>query len=121
MPKEFSRTKRVSAQIQRELAQLIQFEVKDPRVGLVTVSGVDVSKDLAYAKVYVTALNVDHSIEEVLEALNRAAGFLRHELGKRIKLRVTPELTFLYDATVEKGADMNALINSAIAADQKKH
>ncbi len=121
MPKEFSRTKRVAAQVQRELAQLIQFEVNDPRIGLVTVSGVEISKDLAYAKVYVTALNDDHNVEEVLQGLNSAAGFMRRELGKRIKLRLTPELSFLYDATTQQGADMNTLIKSAIDADQKEN
>ncbi len=119
MPREFSRSKRVEAQIQRELAELIQFEVKDPRVGLITVSGVDVTRDLAYAKVYVTVLDDKHSVEETLEALNRAAGFLRRELGRRMKLRVTPELTFLYDASVERGANLSALINSAIESDKK--
>lgn len=115
MPKEFSRTKRVAAQIQRELAQLIQFEVKDPRVGLVTVSGIDLSRDLAYAKVYVTVLDTGHDIDEVLEALNHAAGFLQRELGKRLSIRVTPHLTFLYDASVERGANLSALIDAAVA------
>jgi ribosome-binding factor A len=119
MPREFSRTKRVAAQIQRELAQLIQFEIKDPRIGLVTVSGVDVSKDLGHAKIYVTMFNTENSVEEVLVVLNHAAGFLQHELGRRIKMRVTPQLTFLYDASVERGANLSALINSAIESGQK--
>jgi len=119
MPREFSRTRRVAAQIQRELAELIQFEVKDPRVGLITVSGVDVTRDLAYAKVFVTVLDSEHSIEEALEALNHAAGYLRRELGRRMKLRITPELTFLYDASVERGANLSALINSALDSDNK--
>jgi ribosome-binding factor A len=114
MPREFSRSKRVAAQIQRELAQLIQFELKDPRLGLVTVSGVDLSRDLAYAKVYVTVLAADESVEEVLETLNKAAGFLRHELGRRLTTRVTPQLTFLYDASVERGANLSALIDKAL-------
>ncbi len=114
MPKEFSRTKRVEAQIQRELAQLIQFEVKDPRVGLVTVSAVEVSSDLAYAKVFVTVLGDDEKIPEMLEGLKRAAGFLRRELGKRLSIRVTPELTFAYDASVTEGARMSALIDSVL-------
>jgi len=114
MPKEFSRTKRVEAQIQRELAQLIQFEVKDPRVGLVTVSAVEVSSDMAYAKVFVTTLGDEESIPEMLEGLNRAAGFLRRELGKRLTIRLTPELTFVYDASVTEGARMSALIDSLV-------
>lgn len=119
MPKEFSRTKRVAAQVQRELAQLIQFELKDPRVGLVTVSAVELSRDLSYAKVYVTVFSVDNNVEETLEGLNKAAGFLRRELGKRLSIRVTPELKFLYDASVEKGANLSALIDKAISGDQK--
>lgn len=118
MPKEFSRTKRVAAQIQRELAELIQFEIKDPRIGLVTVSGVDVTRDLAYAKVYVTLLNPESGVDEALEALNHAAGFLRHELGKRMKLRIVPHITFLYDASVEEGANLSALIDSAVASNR---
>ncbi len=119
MPKEFSRTKRVASQIQRELAQLIQFEVKDPRVGLVTVSGIELSRDLSYAKVYVTVFTVDGNVEEALEGLNKAAGFLRRELGKRLSIRVTPQLKFLYDASVEHGANLSALIDKAIAGDKE--
>ncbi len=115
MPKEFSRTQRVAAQVQRELAQLIQFEVKDPRVGMVTISAVDVSRDLSYAKIYVTVLSVDNDVEKALEGLNKAAGFLRRELGKRLSIRVTPQLTFLYDASIENGANLSALIDKAIA------
>lgn len=120
MPKEFSRTRRVEAQIQRELAQLIQFEIKDPRVGLVTVSGVEVSRDLAHAKVYVTALgNEQHSVDEMLKALNHAAGFLRRELGKHLTTRVTPQLNFVYDASVERGANLSALIDVALGYKEK--
>ncbi|MFC1747255.1 30S ribosome-binding factor RbfA [Pseudomonadota bacterium] len=121
MAREFSRSKRVAAQIQRELAELIQFEVKDPRVGLITVSAVDVTRDLAYAKVFITMFDTEHSVEEAVEALNHAAGYLRRELGRRMKLRITPELTFLYDASVERGANLSALINSAVDSDKKNH
>lgn len=120
MPREFSRTKRVEAQIQRELAQLIQFELKDPRVGLVTVSGVEVSKDLAYAKVFITALGDEqHSVDEMLAALNHAAGFLRRELGKHLTTRVTPQLSFIYDESVERGASLSALIDAALGSKDK--
>lgn len=118
MAKEFSRSQRVGAQIQRELAELIQFEVKDPRVGLVTVSAVEVTRDMAYAKVFITMLDSEHGVDEVLAALNHAAGFLRRELGKRMKLRITPQLTFLYDPSVEYGSTLNALINAALASDR---
>lgn len=117
MAREFSRSQRVAAQIQRELAELIQFEVKDPRVGLVTVSAVEVTRDMAHAKIYITMLDSEKA-EGALVALNHAAGFLRRELGKRMKLRVTPQLVFVYDASVERGANLNALINAAIASDR---
>lgn len=118
MAREFSRSQRVGSQIQRELADLIQFQLNDPRVGLVTVSGVDVTRDMAHAKVYITMFNSEDGVDEVLVALNHAAGFLRRELGKRMKLRITPQLTFLYDASVENGANLNALINAALASDR---
>lgn len=118
MAREFSRSQRVAAQIQRELAELIQFEVKDPRVGLVTVSAVEVSRDMAHAKVYITVLDAENGVEGALAALNHAAGFLRRELGKRMKLRVTPQLAFVYDASVERGSSLNALINAAIESDR---
>ncbi len=118
MAKEFSRSQRVGSQIQRELADLIQFQLNDPRVGLVTVSGVDVTRDMAHAKVYITMFNADNGVEDVLAALNHAAGFLRRELGKRMKLRITPQLVFVYDASVENGANINALINAALASDR---
>jgi len=120
MPKEFSRTKRVASQIQRELAQLIQFEVKDPRVGMVTVSAIELSRDLSYAKVYVTVLSANNEVGEALEGLNKAAGFLRRELGKRLSIRVTPQLTFLYDASVEHGANLSALIDKAVSGSGNK-
>lgn len=120
MPREFSRARRVEAQIQRELAQLIQFEVKDPRVGLVTISGVEVSRDFSHAKVFVTVLDAKHPVPEVLAALNHAAGFLRRELGTRMTLRVLPQLQFVYDASVERGANLSALIDAAVAADRDK-
>lgn len=118
MPKEFNRTQRVAAQIQRELAQLIQFEMKDPRVGLVTVSGVEVSRDLSHAKVYVTVLDQTRDIEGAVEALNHAAGYLRRELGKCVVMRVVPQLHFVYDASVERGANLSALIEAAVASDK---
>ncbi len=122
MAKEYSRSQRIASQMQRELAQLIQFEVKDPRVGLVTVSGVDVSRDFSYAKVYVTVMGDAADIDEMVKALNNAAGFLRRELRKSLTMRSVPQLQFLYDASVEHGANLSALIDAAIASstEQKK-
>ena len=134
------RVQRVADQIQRELASLIQLEVNDPRVGMVSVTGVTVSRDLAYAKVYVTVLNtltedeaVNEStlsepgvldkleVEENIKALNKAAGYLRTLLAKRLSLRSVPKLQFHYDGSVQRGQQLSSLIDSALAADRDLH
>lgn len=121
MPKEYSRTLRIGEQIRRELAVLIQQEVKDPRLGMVTVAHVKVSQDLSHAKVYVTVLGGEQSSAgETLRALNHAAAFLRHELGRRLVLRVMPQLHFVYDESQEDGSRLVSLIDASIAADKKK-
>lgn len=116
MAREFKRTDRVSEQLQRELAQIIQLEIKDPRVGMVTVSGVEVSKDLYYATVFVTFLGIgedDASINAALQILNQASGFIRSAIGKRMKLRVIPEVKFQFDSSITRGSELSALINKA--------
>jgi len=116
MAREFSRTSRIGEMIQRELAQMIQHEVSDPRVGMVTVSHVDVTSDLKYSKVYVTRLATTESEEEIeqcLQGLNRAAGFLRRGLAGRVELRAIPELRFYYDKSLEHGFHMDELISKA--------
>lgn len=123
MPREFSRLDRVADQLQRELAQLIQREIKDPRVGMVTINSVDVSKDLAVADIYVTVMGKD-TLEEVkpsIEALNHAAGFLRNEVARAMMLRIVPKLRFHYDPTVVQGRYMSTLIDKAIAQDKQQH
>ncbi len=118
MPREFSRSQRVAAQIQRELAQLVRDEVKDPRLSTVTFCGVDVSRDLAYAKVYVAVLGKDQKeTEDVVVALNKAAAFLRRSLAGRLKMRVVPALQFRYDESLERGARLSALIDQALGDD----
>jgi ribosome-binding factor A len=135
-----SRVQRVADQIQRDLATLIQMEVNDPRVGMVSVTGVDVSRDLAHAKVYVTVMNSltdDHKvndstlsepgdldkleIEDNLKALNKAAGYLRTLLAKRLNTRSVPKLQFHYDASIERGQRLSSLIDNALAADREQH
>jgi len=132
------RVQRVADQIQRELATLIQLEVKDPRVGMVSITGVDVSRDLAYAKIFITVLNtlsddgeVNDStlsapgeldkleIEENLKALKKASGFLRTMLAKRLRIRSVPKLEFHYDGSIERGQQLSSLIDDALAADRK--
>jgi ribosome-binding factor A len=120
MPKDFERTRRVGEQLQRELAILIQQEIMDPRVGMITVYAVEVTKDLAHAKVFITSLNESQPHKDTIEALQHAAGFLQHELGKRLKLRTIPRLKFVYDESIERGTTLSALIDSAIEQDQKK-
>ena len=115
MPREFPRTRRVGEQLQRELAVLVRDEIKDPRLGMVSISGADVSRDLAYATVYVSVLGDDTAVTESLAVLNRAAGFLRHRLGQSMRLRSVPQLKFEFDSSLRDGARMDALIDAAIS------
>ena len=122
MPAEFSRTQRLGEQIKRDLALLIQRELKDPRIGMVTVNFVDLSKDLSYADVNVTALVTDDSDEKIIESLtilNEASTFLRMELGRALKVRKVPHLRFHYDDSLKRGARINALIHQALQSDQR--
>ncbi len=119
MAQEFSRTQRVGGQIQRELAQLIQQELRDPRIGLVTISAVEMSKDMTHAKVFITLMNPEQDVNETIKALKGASGFLRHALGKRVLLRVIPELHFVYDSSLAEGMRVTELLN-AVAAERKE-
>ena len=121
MKRDFSRTDRVSQQIQKEIAQIIQREIKDPRVGMATVSSVDVSRDLSYAKVFVTLYNAEEEKSKLaVEILNDAAGFVRSLLGKRIRARIMPELRFVLDTTLMDGMRISNLVDQVIATDKKK-
>ncbi len=110
MPKEFERSQRVASQLQRELADLIRSELKDPRLGWVTVNDVEVSRDLAVAKIYVSTLE-EGQLAPSLEALQHAAPFLRRELGKRLRMRVIPELRFYKDTAIEGGQRITQLLD----------
>ena len=105
------RTGRVGEQIKKELSQLIQTELKDPRIGFITVTGVDVTNDLSQAKVYLSVLGDDEQKEASLKALGKATGFLRSELGKRIRLRHVPELIFKFDESIEYGSRIEKLLD----------
>lgn len=111
MPREFSRSVRVAAQLQRELADLVRTEVRDPRIGMVTISEVEVTRDLAVAKVYVTFLGSEQPVPKALALLGERAPMLRHELGRRMRLRVMPDLRFVYDDSLERGMRMDALLD----------
>ena len=117
MPRDFRRSDRVSGQLRRELAHIIQMEIKDPAVGLVSVSDVEVSRDLAHAKVYVTVFNTDQAADSI-RALNKAAGFLRRRLGQELRMRTVPQLHFKHDDSVETGQHMDELIAEAVDADR---
>lgn len=121
MGKEFSRSDRFSQQLQREIAQILQREVKDPRVVMPTVSDVEVSRDLAYAKVFVTFLNDDEeSVKQALKVLNEANGYIRTLLGKRVKARITPNLRFEYDPSLGEGIRMAKLVGEATQRDAER-
>jgi ribosome-binding factor A len=111
------RLRRVADQIQRELSEIVQAELKDPRVGMVTLTGVEVSSDLAHAKVFFTSLAGIERRGETLKGLARAGGFLRTMLGARLKIHNVPELHFVYDESVESGIRLTQLIEEAVASD----
>ena len=117
MPREFTRAERVSDAVQQELAVLIRSEVRDPRVGMVNITDVSVSRDLAYGKIFVSFVDDrdQQQIDEALAALNGAAGYLRKLLAGSIKLRVTPQLTFIYDESGRRGQHLSALIYYAVS------
>jgi ribosome-binding factor A len=114
MAKEFSRSDRVAEQIQRELADLLQFEVKDPRVGMVTITEVEVSGDMSHAKIYYSAAE---GTKELQKGLEKSSGFLRTQLSKRLLLRTVPQLHFVYDASIDRGMKLSKLIDEALAPD----
>lgn len=118
MAKRFSRGDPVAEQIRRELAELIRLEVKDPRVGFVTLTAVEITPDYAHAKIFFTTLEGEAAIPELAEGLKRASGFLRRELGRRVRIHTTPELHWVYDSSIEHGAEISALIDQAVKSDQ---
>ncbi len=120
MAREFKRTDRLADAVQRILAQLIQFEVRDPRIGMVNINDVTVSRDLSFAKVFVTYVDrvTDEECEEATAALNKASGFLRTQLAKELDIRVTPRLSFVYDKTSVRGQQLSQLIDKAVREDQ---
>lgn len=122
-PRGFNRTDRVADQIQKDLAVLLQRELKDPRVGMATVSSVKVSKDFSFADVYVSFMdrNTPEEAEQAVAILEKAAGFLRSQLARGINLRVMPRLRFHFDATLMEGPRLSALIDKAVKEDKARH
>lgn len=117
MPKDYPRSRRIAEQIQRELSDIIRLELKDPRVGMITITDVEVTSDHEHAKVFFTQLgnlaaDADHA--PVKYALEHAAGFLRSELAHRMRLRIVPQLHFEYDESIERGVRLSKLIDEAV-------
>ncbi len=117
MPKDYPRSRRIAEQVQRELSEIIRLQLKDPRVGMITITDVEVTPDYEHAKVFFTRLDnpadaADHTL--VTRALEHASGFLRSELAQRIRLRIVPQLHFEYDESVERGVRLSNLIDQAV-------
>ena len=108
------RRARIADQIQRELAELIRLEIRDPRVGMVTLTAVEISRDQSHAKVFFTVLGPDAAAKDAREGLQRAAGFLRTGLAHRLSTRSVPELHFAYDESIERGVRLSRLIDEAM-------
>jgi len=120
VPKDFPRSRRIAEQVQRELSDIIRLELKDPRVGMITLTDVEMTPDNAHARVYFTLLGDASRIEEAQAGLQHAAGYLRTELSHRLKTRIVPQLHFEYDASVERGIRLYKLIETAVADDARR-
>lgn len=116
MARNSSRVERIADQIQKDLAELIRTEVKDPRIGMITLTGVEVTSDYRHAKVFFTALGEPEAAERAKVGLERASGFLRSQLAAGLKLRIVPELHFVHDQSVVRGIELSRLIDDAIAS-----
>lgn len=113
--KGFSRRDRIAEQIRRELSEVIRSELKDPRVGMISLTDVEISADYAHAKVFFSSMLGKQGLELVQAGLQQASGFLRSELGKRISIHMTPQLHFIFDDSLERGAQLSKLISEAAA------
>ena len=131
MPKDYPRSRRIAEQIQRELSDIIRLELKDPRVGMITITDVEVTSDHEHARIFFTRLGDFVKSSQpaqsakpgeadghtpVLRALEHAAGFLRSELAHRMRLRLVPQLHFEYDVSVERGVRLSNLIDEAVGS-----
>ena len=119
MPKGPARSLRVADQIQREQAEIIRTELKDPRVAMITLTGVEVTADYAHAKVFYTLMGSAEQRAETAVGLKQAGGFLRSQIARRIKLHSIPQLHFVYDASVERGFELSRLIDEAVAGSKE--
>lgn len=122
MAREFNRSQRVAQEIKKEIAVILQREVKDPRIGMVTVSDVEVSRDLAYAKIFVTFLFDDNAdqVKQAMLGLEKASPYIRTLLGKAMRLRIVPELRFEYDRSLVDGMRMANLVSQVVRQDSQR-
>lgn len=122
MAREFGRTDRIADFLKRELARLVQFEVRDPRIGMVSITDVEVTRDLAHAKVFFTVMGKESAADakESIEALNNASGFMRSQIAAVSNTRTVPRLRFVYDASIVHGTRMSALIDEAVKKDKDR-
>ena len=120
MAREFGRPERVADFLRKELSQVMQQQMRDPRVGLASITDVEVSRDLSHAKVFVTALGSDSAADakEVMQVLNNAAGFFRSQVAKSHSMRITPTIRFYFDESIHRGQHLSSLIDDALAADR---
>ena len=116
MAKDPSRLGRIADQIQRDLADLLRNELKDPRVGMITLTGVEVSNDYRHAKIFFTTLGGPEIVLQAQQGLQRASGFLRSQLARGLQLRIVPELHFVHDESVERGMRLSKLIDEAVTS-----
>ncbi|MFO1322135.1 MAG: 30S ribosome-binding factor RbfA [Burkholderiales bacterium] len=114
---EGGRATRLADQMQRDLSEILRLELKDPRIGLVTLTGIELSPDLTHAKVFYTVMGSAEQIEETHATLTRAAGFLRSRIARTLTIRVTPELHFVYDESIARGDRLSRLIDAAVRSD----
>ena len=118
MPREFSRSERMAELLRHELAEIVRDEINDPRLGFVSFTEIRMSRDLSHAVVYSSVLNSE-SQDEAIEVLNRAVGFIRKEIARRIRARIVPTLKFVADESIIRGEAMDELISEAIESDKK--
>lgn len=119
MPKDYPRSRRIAEQVQRELTDIIRLELKDPRVGLITITDVEVTPDHKHARVFFTLLGDEAAVDQATRGLTHAAGFLRSRLASRFEMRSVPQLAFIHDASVERGSRLSQLIDAAVADDAR--
>jgi ribosome-binding factor A len=120
MARDYARSRRIGDEIQRSLSEIIRRDLKDPRLQFLTITAVEVSRDLSHANIFVSPLDPDGDPAPILEALQSAAGFIRRQLGRSLTTRQTPQLHFSRDESIEEGSRMTNLIDSVVERDKRR-